>query len=79
MDIVSYVGCGILGLVVVATVIVAVTKSKSDDTVMGKILDFLGKYVSMIMTARQKELLEIAKKILNGEITVDEAKKEING
>ena len=56
MDIIGYVGCGIFGLVVVATVIVAITKSKSDDTVMGKILDFLGKYVSMIMTARQKEL-----------------------
>lgn len=72
-----YVGCGILGLVIVATVIVAITKSKSDDTVMGKVLNFLGKYVSIIMTVRQKELLEIAKKILNGEMTVEEAKKEI--
>jgi len=78
MEIVEYVGCGLLALVVLATVIVKLTKNTKDDSVMGKIADFLGKYGSLIMTNRQKELLEVANKILNGEMTVEEAKKEMN-
>ena len=76
MEIVSYVGLGLLGLLVVSVVIIKLTKNTKDDAFISKIADFLGMYVSPIMTEKQKELLDIAKKILNGDITAEQAKKE---
>jgi len=64
-----YIGCGILGLIIVATVVVKITPNTKDDTVIGKIIEFLGKYVSLVMTDRQKELLEQADKIHKGEVS----------
>ena len=63
-----YIGCGILGLIIVATVIVKLTPSTKDDSVMGKIIDFLSKNVSLVLTNRQKQLLEQAEKIHNGDV-----------
>ena len=62
-----YIGCGVLGVIILATVIVKFTKTTKDDTVMGKIIEFLGKYVSLVMTDRQKELLKHAEEINKGE------------
>ncbi len=60
-------GCGILGVIILATVIVKLTPNTKDDSVMGKILDFLGKYVSLVMTDKQKELLKQAEDIHKGD------------
>lgn len=64
----SYLGCGILGLIILATVVVKLTPTTKDDGVIGKIIEFLGKYVSLVMTDRQKQLLEQAEKIHKGEV-----------
>lgn len=63
-----YLGCGILGLIILATVVVKLTPTTKDDGVIGKIIEFLGKYVSLVMTDRQKQLLEQAEKIHKGEV-----------
>lgn len=63
-----YIGCGILGLIIMATVVVKLTPTTKDDGVIGKIIEFLGKYVSLVMTDRQKQLLEQAEKIHKGEV-----------
>lgn len=63
-----YIGCGILGLIIVATVVVKLTPSTKDDTVVGKIINFLSKNVSLVLTDRQKQLLEQAEKIHSGDV-----------
>lgn len=67
----SYIGCGILGLIIVATIVVKLTPSEKDDTVVGKIINFLSKNVSLVLTDRQKQLLEQAEKIHSGDVKAD--------
>lgn len=62
-----YIGCGVLGLIILATVVVKLTPNTKDDTIMGKIINFLSRNVSLVLTDKQKELLEMAEKIHNGE------------
>lgn len=54
------------GVVVVASVIVKLTPTTKDDSVLGKIIAFLDHF-SIVKTANDKKLIEIAKDNLKEE------------
>ncbi len=62
----SYIMSGILGLIVVASVIVKLTPSTKDEGVLAKIVSILDHF-SVAKTARDKKLIEVAEDILDQE------------
>jgi len=58
----AYILSGFCGLIIVASVIVKLTPSTKDDGVVEKIIDFLDHF-SIVKTARDKQMIEIAKEI----------------
>ena len=59
----SYILSAFLGVVVVASIIVKLTPSTKDDSVMGKIVNILDK-LSVAKTANDKAMIEMAKSYL---------------
>lgn len=55
-----YILSGILGVIVVASIIVKLTPNTKDNDVLGNIIGFLDKF-SIAKTANDKELIRIAK------------------
>lgn len=66
----SYICTGLFGLIVLASVIVKMTKTTKDDGVVSKIIGFLDHF-SVAKTARDKALIEVAEAVMG------EEKKEI--
>lgn len=61
----SYVLSGIFALIVVASIVVKLTPSKKDDSFLAKLIDVLDR-LSLAKTAKDKELIRIAKEELEG-------------
>ena len=59
----AYILSGILGVIVVASIIVKLTPTTKDDSVMGKIVGVLDR-LSIAKTANDKALIEMAKSYL---------------
>ena len=59
----SYILSAFLGVVVVASIIVKLTPSTKDDSVMGKIVNILDR-LSIAKTANDKAMIEMAKSYL---------------
>ena len=59
-----YILSGICGVIFVASVIIKLTPSQKDDTVLGKIIAFIDHF-SIVKTARDKQLIEYAEEVLN--------------
>lgn len=58
----SYILSSFFGVIALASIIVKITPNKKDDEVLGKILSFLD-HISIAKTDRDKELIDLAKKI----------------
>jgi len=58
-----YILSGIFGLIVVASIIVKLTPTTKDDSILGKIIAFIDHF-SIAKTANDKKLIEIAKENL---------------
>lgn len=59
----AYILSGILGVIVVASIVVKLTPTTKDDSIMGKIVGVLDK-LSIAKTANDKALIEMAKSYL---------------
>ena len=59
----AYILSGILGVIVVASIIVKLTPTTKDDSVLGKIVGVLDK-LSIAKTANDKAMINIAKSYL---------------
>lgn len=59
-----YILSGLFGIIVVASIIVKLTPTTKDDSVLGKIINFIDNF-SLAKTANDKKLIEIAKDNLN--------------
>lgn len=59
----AYILSGILGVIVVASIVVKLTPTTKDDSVMGKIVGVLDR-LSIAKTANDKALIEMAKSYL---------------
>jgi MFS superfamily sulfate permease-like transporter len=59
-----YILSALFGVVVVASIIVKMTPTTKDDSVLGKIVSFIDHF-SLAKTANDKKLIEIAKETLN--------------
>ena len=59
----AYILSGILGVIVVASIVVKLTPTIKDDSVLGKIVGVLDK-LSIAKTANDKALIEMAKSYL---------------
>ena len=62
----SYILSGLFVVVAISSAIVKFTPNKDDDKVLSKILGFLD-HLSIAKTSEDKQLIELAKKILNKE------------
>ena len=60
----SYILSGLFVVVAISSAIVKLTPNKDDDKVLSKVLGFLD-HISVAKTAEDKQLIELAKKILN--------------
>ena len=69
----SYICSGLFVLIALASVIVKLTPNTKDDGIVAKIIGVLD-HLSIAKTKRDKELLEVAQDVLNGE--KKEEKKE---
>ena len=59
----SYILSGLLGAIVVASIVVKLTPTTKDDSVLGKIVGILDK-ISIAKTANDKAMINIAKSYL---------------
>lgn len=59
----AYILSGILGVIVVASIVVKLTPTTKDDSIMGKIVGVLDR-LSIAKTANDKALIEMAKSYL---------------
>lgn len=61
-----YILSGLFGVIVVASIVVKLTPTTKDDSVLGKIIGFIDHF-SIAKTANDKKLIEIAKENLEKE------------
>lgn len=59
----AYILSAICGVIVVASIIVKLTPTTKDDSVLGKVIGFIDHF-SIVKTANDKKLIEIAKETL---------------
>ena len=58
----SYILSGFCGLIIVCSVIVKLTPNEKDNKILDKVIGILDHF-SIVKTARDKEMIEIAKEI----------------
>lgn len=66
----SYILSGLLGAIVVASIVVKLTPTTKDDSVLGKIVGILDK-ISIAKTANDKAMINIAKSYLPSDQSED--------